>query len=239
MQLAGCWQQPRSGRWTSCSAREWTCCAPRPRTQRVAAAPPRRCSFELPRRSSRSIRSLRARRTSTHGARRCSPGGLRARRTCTTYLTKRGRPRCRPHEPRPSDVLLDGFSLAFTERRSAAAPVLARAATGFADERVSIEEVLRWGWLATAAAVMVWDYETCLAVATRGVELAREAGALTVLAVSANVLAQATRWAESSAGRHRWSLRPMPSPRRRAPGSRRMAPSYSPDSRAAKSALPV
>jgi ATP/maltotriose-dependent transcriptional regulator MalT len=94
--------------------------------------------------------------------------------------------------PRPSDVLLDGFSLAFTGGRSAAAPVLERAATGFADERVSIEEVLRWGWLATAAAVMVWDYETCLAVATRGVELAREAGALTVLAVSGNVMAQAT-----------------------------------------------
>ena len=94
--------------------------------------------------------------------------------------------------PRPSDVLLDGFSLAFTEGRSAAAPVLERAATGLADERVSIEEVLRWGWLATAAAVMVWDYETCLAVATRGVELAREAGALNVLAVSANVMAQAS-----------------------------------------------
>jgi DNA-binding CsgD family transcriptional regulator len=38
---------------------------------------------------------------------------------------------------------------------------------------------------------MVWDYETCVAVGTRGVLLAREAGALTVLAVSANVLAQA------------------------------------------------
>ena len=94
--------------------------------------------------------------------------------------------------PRPSDVLLDGFSLAFTEGRSGAAPVLERAATGFADEGVSIEEVLRWGWLATAAAVMVFDYETCLAVARRGVELAREAGALAVLAVSTNVMAQAT-----------------------------------------------
>jgi DNA-binding CsgD family transcriptional regulator len=92
---------------------------------------------------------------------------------------------------RPSDVLLDGFSLAFTEGRSAAAPVLERAATGYASEEVSIEEALRWGWLATAAAVMVWDYETCLDVATRGVLLAREAGALTVLAVSANVMAQA------------------------------------------------
>jgi DNA-binding CsgD family transcriptional regulator len=91
----------------------------------------------------------------------------------------------------PSRSLLDGFSLAFTEGRSAAAPVLLQASTGFAGEHVSIEEVLRWGWLATAAAVMVWDYETSLAVATRGVQLARDAGALTVLAVSVNVMGQA------------------------------------------------
>jgi ATP/maltotriose-dependent transcriptional regulator MalT len=38
---------------------------------------------------------------------------------------------------------------------------------------------------------MVWDYETCRAVATRGVEIAREAGALSVLAVSVNVMTQA------------------------------------------------
>jgi DNA-binding CsgD family transcriptional regulator len=92
---------------------------------------------------------------------------------------------------RPSDLLLHGFSLAFTEGRAAAAPVLERAARGFAGNDVTIEEVLRWGWLATAAAVMVWDYETCVAVANRGVLLAREAGALAVLAVSVNVLAQA------------------------------------------------
>ena len=41
---------------------------------------------------------------------------------------------------------------------------------------VSVEEVLRWGWLATAAAVYLWDFDTCLAVATRGVELARDSG---------------------------------------------------------------
>jgi DNA-binding CsgD family transcriptional regulator len=97
----------------------------------------------------------------------------------------------RANAGRPSDLLLDGFALAFTDGRVAAAPVLQRAATEFAGGDVSIEEVLRWGWLATAAAVMVWDYETCLAVATRGVELAREAGALSVLAVSANVMTQA------------------------------------------------
>jgi DNA-binding CsgD family transcriptional regulator len=94
-------------------------------------------------------------------------------------------------EPRPSDLLLDGFALAFTDGRADAVPVLAQAARDFAGPGVSVEELLRWGWLATAAAVMAWDYDSCLAVASRGVELARKAGELTVLAVSVNVLAQA------------------------------------------------
>jgi DNA-binding CsgD family transcriptional regulator/tetratricopeptide (TPR) repeat protein len=93
--------------------------------------------------------------------------------------------------PRPCDLLLDGFALVFTEGRLAAAPVLQRAATAFAGSEVSVEEVLRWGWLATAAAVVVWDYDTCLAVATREVQLARDSGALEVLAVGVNVLSQA------------------------------------------------
>jgi DNA-binding CsgD family transcriptional regulator len=91
----------------------------------------------------------------------------------------------------PFDLLLEGFALALAEGRADAAPVLAQAATAFGGEDASAEEVLRWGWLATAAAAMVWDYDTCRAVAARGVELAREAGALGVLAVSANVLTQA------------------------------------------------
>jgi DNA-binding CsgD family transcriptional regulator len=93
--------------------------------------------------------------------------------------------------PRPSDVLLDGFALVFTEGRPAATPLLQEAATAFAGPDVSVEEVLRWGWLATAAAVEVWDFDTCLAVADSGVELARSVGALEVLAVSVNVLGQA------------------------------------------------
>jgi ATP/maltotriose-dependent transcriptional regulator MalT len=88
-------------------------------------------------------------------------------------------------------VLLDGFAMALVEGRAASGPVLERAARGFAGNDVSVEEVLRWGWLATAAAVMVWDYDTCVAVAARGVQLARDSGALTVLVVAVNVLAQA------------------------------------------------
>jgi DNA-binding CsgD family transcriptional regulator len=117
------------------------------------------------------------------------------------HVSREALARPRPAGPqRPSDLLLQGFSLAFTEGRSAAAPVLERAARGFAGKEATIEEVLRWGWLATAAAVMVWDYETCVAVGTRGVLVARESGALTVLAVSANVLAQAMALGGESAG---------------------------------------
>jgi DNA-binding CsgD family transcriptional regulator/tetratricopeptide (TPR) repeat protein len=93
--------------------------------------------------------------------------------------------------PRPCELLLEGFSLAVTDGRAAAAPVLARAAAGFDSAEVTVEEVLRWGWLATAAAVMVWDYDTCLAVTTRETQVARDSGALSVLVVAANVLAQA------------------------------------------------
>jgi ATP/maltotriose-dependent transcriptional regulator MalT len=92
---------------------------------------------------------------------------------------------------RASDLLLDGFALLFTNGRSTATPVLQQAASAFAGEHAAVEEVLRWGWLATAAAVVAWDYETCVAVASRGVKLARDSGALTVLAVAVNVLAQA------------------------------------------------
>jgi DNA-binding CsgD family transcriptional regulator len=113
-----------------------------------------------------------------------SPAGLHE-------VSREAQAAARPEgDPRSSDLLLEGLSLAFTHDRSAAAPVLERAATRFAGSDVSTHEVLRWGWLATAAAVMVWGFDTCRAVATRGVQRARDAGALSVLAVSVNVAAQ-------------------------------------------------
>ncbi len=94
-------------------------------------------------------------------------------------------------DPRPSDLLLEGFSCLFTSGRATATPVLQRAATAFACGEASAEEVLRWGWLAVAGAVYVWDYDSCLAVAMRAVELARGSGALEVLVVALNVCGQA------------------------------------------------
>ncbi len=90
-----------------------------------------------------------------------------------------------------SDLLLDGFSLLFTDGRRVAVPVLQRATAGFLGEAATPEETLRWGWLATAAAVEAWDFDACLAIATRCVQLARDAGALAFLTVAVNVLTQA------------------------------------------------
>jgi DNA-binding CsgD family transcriptional regulator len=97
----------------------------------------------------------------------------------------------RPAAPRACDLLLEGFSLAFTQGRHAAAPVLRRAVAGFCGDTAATEETLRWGWLATGGAAMLWDYEACVAATTRQVRVARDSGALTVLAVGLNVLIQA------------------------------------------------
>ena len=159
---------------------------PEPRERRSAAAAPGRAG-----RSSRSTRGSRARPISTRWARRCSPVGWQAPATCSTSP--------RPSWPPPRRRTLRARPICCWTASRCCSPKAAprrrrcceRAASAFAGDEVSVEEVLRWGWLATAAAVVVWDYETCLAVATREVQLARDAGALEVLAVGVNVLGQA------------------------------------------------
>jgi DNA-binding CsgD family transcriptional regulator len=80
--------------------------------------------------------------------------------------------------PRPSDLLLDGFTALITEGRAKAAPVLRRAARVFAEEEITVEEGLQWGWLASIAAIMVWDEEYWHSIVTRQLQSAREAGIL-------------------------------------------------------------
>ena len=81
-----------------------------------------------------------------------------------------------------------------TERCHAehAAPLLRRAINAFTSPDASAEEVLRWGWLASRAALLVWDYDSCLEIATRAVQFARDSGALEVLAVADNACGTAT-----------------------------------------------
>ena len=94
----------------------------------------------------------------------------------------------------PCDLLLDGLALIFTEGVRAAAPMLRRAVAAFASSEVSVEEVLRWGWLAARAAIWLWDYDSGLEIPRRAVQLARDSGALEVLAVADNVCGQAAAW---------------------------------------------
>ena len=106
-------------------------------------------------------------------------------------VSRAARAATRPEGPaRAADLLLDGLALLIAEGRRSAVPSLKRAAAAFAGDAIPNDEVLRWGWLATAAAAAAWDFETCLTTATRQVEVARDAGALAVLAVGVNVLGQ-------------------------------------------------
>ena len=93
--------------------------------------------------------------------------------------------------PLPCDLLLDGLALIFTKGRPAATPVLRSAVDAFAGRAVSMQELLRWGWLATRAANYLWDYDSCLEIGMRTVELARDSGALEALAVADNAYGQA------------------------------------------------
>ena len=94
----------------------------------------------------------------------------------------------------PRDLLLDGLALIFAEGVPAAAPMLRRAVAAFTSSEVSVEEVLRWGWLAARAAIWLWDYDSGLEIPKRAVQLARDSGALEVLAVADNVCGQAAAW---------------------------------------------
>jgi DNA-binding CsgD family transcriptional regulator len=83
--------------------------------------------------------------------------------------------------PRPSDLLLAGLATQFIEGHAAAAPILKEALRAFSSESVSTEEELRWLFLACRTAVDLWDHAAWSALAGRGVQLARDHGALSVL----------------------------------------------------------
>jgi DNA-binding CsgD family transcriptional regulator len=86
-----------------------------------------------------------------------------------------------PSPPRASDLLLDALALMVSGGASAGASALREALTVFRSEQIRTEEGLRWLWLAGRAAAYIWDYDSWDALTARQIELAREAGALTVL----------------------------------------------------------
>ena len=86
-----------------------------------------------------------------------------------------------PQPPRPSDLLLQGLAVGFTNGPAAGAPMLKEALGAFRHVAALPPEQARWLWLASWIALNLWDDETWTLLATRQLELVREDGALTAL----------------------------------------------------------
>jgi DNA-binding CsgD family transcriptional regulator len=90
-----------------------------------------------------------------------------------------------PQPPRAIDLLLDGLATRFTDGYSAGLPPLRRALGAFRDVQGPTPTDVRWLWLACRLAQDLWDDELWHVLATRGLDVARETGALSVLPIAA------------------------------------------------------
>jgi DNA-binding CsgD family transcriptional regulator len=86
--------------------------------------------------------------------------------------------------PSAADLLLDGLALRIAEGPAVGAPVLKRALSAFRSHELSREQATRWLWAACRAAAMLWDDETWDVLSASQVQLARDAGALSVLSMA-------------------------------------------------------
>jgi DNA-binding CsgD family transcriptional regulator len=86
--------------------------------------------------------------------------------------------------PTALDSLLDGLALLITEGFAAGTPMLQKAIREFGREGGARLAHLRWLWLASRVAQQLWDEESWDLLSARHVELARQAGALSVLPIA-------------------------------------------------------
>jgi hypothetical protein len=89
----------------------------------------------------------------------------------------------------PFDLLLAGLAVRFTDGYAAGAPLLRLALRALCHEDGDAEQDVRSPGVARAVALDLFDEQTCHAICTRSVELARERGALGVLPLALNYLA--------------------------------------------------
>ena len=94
--------------------------------------------------------------------------------------------------PLPVDLLLDGCALLITDGHAAAAPSLQRAAHALIS--IPVDDVLRWGWMATFASCLVWDIDSFHTFSVRQVQLVRDAGAVAQLPLHLWQLALCSTW---------------------------------------------
>jgi DNA-binding CsgD family transcriptional regulator len=93
----------------------------------------------------------------------------------------RGSIAVKPDAGRAPDLLLDGMATLLTDGYAAGVPVVQRALRVFRDGDPPVGEQLKWLLVATRSAIDIWDDESWRDLAIRQVELAREAGALSLL----------------------------------------------------------
>jgi DNA-binding CsgD family transcriptional regulator len=96
-----------------------------------------------------------------------------------------------PTRSRPVDLLLDSMTALYTDGYSAAKPIRQRAVRAFRSDDLTVEEGLRWLWLASVEAAELWDDESYWVLSARHVELARAAGALSLLPLTLHTQAVA------------------------------------------------
>jgi len=89
-----------------------------------------------------------------------------------------------PDPPRAADLLLDRYALLITEGYAVGAPALKAAVETFRSGDIPADEVLRWGFLVSSAALALLDVKSYHELAAREAALAREVGALAVLPLS-------------------------------------------------------
>jgi hypothetical protein len=86
-----------------------------------------------------------------------------------------------PQPPGPSDLLLLGLAVRFTDGFAAGAPILKVALRAFCREAVLPPEDARWLWFASRVALDLWDDHAWTVLSTRHLDLVRETGALVAL----------------------------------------------------------
>ncbi len=65
---------------------------------------------------------------------------------------------------------------------------------------IPVEDVLRWGWMATVASTIVWDFDSLHAISARQVQLVRDVGALAQLPIYLNQMGIVSPWMGDFAG---------------------------------------
>ncbi len=88
-----------------------------------------------------------------------------------------------PTSEHPLDLLLRGQALLAAQGHVAAFPTLSRALRAFVEQPPDAL-AMHWLWFASRTAIDLWDSEALRALADRQVDLARAAGALTVLPIA-------------------------------------------------------